>query len=80
MRRSLQIRRILVIDRRNYGKTFKRYYLKNGDCFLQFLLYFRNLQKILLNLKEKDHLHSLTILEVIALDKCGYFIARKLLF
>ena len=52
VRPSLQITCILLIDGRNYSKTFKRYYLRNREHFLQFLLYFRILDEILLTLRK----------------------------
>ena len=75
---SLQIAYILAIDGRNYPNMFKRYYLNNGEDFLQLLYYFFNLHKILLNLKKEDQPHSLNILQVIDPDKCGCFKDPKL--
>ena len=49
----MQITCILVIDERNFGNTFKRYYLKNGEHLLYFPLHFWNLHKIFPTYKKK---------------------------
>ena len=47
------------LDEKNLRNVFHCHYLKNGKHFLDFLLNFRNLHKILCILKKKDHLYSL---------------------
>ena len=67
---------ILVIDATNYRNSFKRYYVKNAEHFLEFLLLFQNLGKIFLILKKKNWIYRLYIPEVIDPAKRGYFNTR----
>ena len=53
--------------------NFKRYYLKNGRFFLDFLLHFWNVDEIQNILKKKDECPSLNISEIIVSERGCYW-------
>ena len=57
-------------------QQLQRYYVKNAEHFLEFLLLFQNLGKIFLILKKKNWIYRLYIPEVIDPAKRGYFNTR----
>ena len=65
---------------RNSGKNLQRSYLQNQKHFLELLLHFWNLHKILSILRRRDDIDKLNISGVIDSETCGYLNARKLLF
>ena len=58
---------------RIFCNNFKRYYLKNGRFFLDFLLHFWNVHEIQKNPKKKDECPSLIISEIIVLERDCYW-------
>ena len=54
---------------RIFCNNFKRYYLKNGRLFLDFLLHFWNVHEIQNILKKKNECSSLIISEIFVSEK-----------
>ena len=63
---------VLVTIDRNSRNKFQRNYLQNQKHFLEFLLHFWNLQKILSILEKRMTFHNFNISGVIESEKCGY--------
>ena len=69
----------LVIKERSSGNQFKCYYLKNQKLFVNILILFWNLQKVL-SILNKSESHSLIISKIIGSRKRGYLNTYKVLF
>ena len=65
---------------RNSGKNLQRSYLQNQKHFLELLLHFWNLHKILSILSRRDDIDKFNISGVIDSEICSYLNARKVLF
>ena len=57
----------------NFLQELKRYYLKNGRLFLDFLLHFSNVHEIQNMLIKKDECPSLIISEIIVSERDCYW-------
>ena len=63
-----------------YRNQFKRIYLKKQKLFLDILLHFWNLNKILNIVKKKLEPHNLSISKIIQSHKCGCLNVKQVLF